>query len=640
MSHLRLRLIAAVATVVALVGIGSTTTAMASTSGVVISEFRTRGPVRRERRVRRDPQRRPATWTSPAGRLQGCASGTPGNARNRATVAARRRACARAALPLRQHRRAGRYSGTVAPDRTYGTGITDFAAGNFAGIQLVDGPTVVDGVGPPQSPCREGTGFTTPGRTATTRSSAFGGTQDTDNNLADFAGPKAGNPQNFGPPAPTPRRLSATRTRTRTRSTWRRTGTSRSRSASPSATSSSAFTISCDVSGRTRSTFSGGPTTYTLDPDADFAQADTCTVGVDEHGRGGHRRGRPAGQHGGRLHVLVLDDRAEPSHLRRSRARATSRRSRASSSRQSRASSPPSGRTASTSRTRTATATTRPPTAIFVFTSRRRTVVTVGEAVLVSGTRDRVPARRRGEHEPDDDRDHLARRSRLGRHRRGDRPIVDRRGRPRPADHGDRRRRDGRVSRRAAPSTRRPTGSTSTRAWRRCCVQVNNAVAVGPRERLRRDLRCSADAAPAPACARPATAASSIRPSRLQPRADHARRHVTVATPEVNVGDHFTSAAVGVLDYSFGNFKLHADVGAHRASTAASSREVTSGRRPTSSAIATFNVENLDPADGAGEVRRAGRADRRTTCSRPTSSRSRRSRTTTAPTNDASSTPR
>ncbi|WP_171110220.1 MULTISPECIES: hypothetical protein [Streptomyces] len=28
------------------------------------------------------------------------------------------------------------------------------------------------------------------------------------------------------------------------------------------------------------------------------------------------------------------------------------------------------------------------------------------------------------------------------------------------------------------------------------------------------------------------------------------------STPAVNTGDHFSAAAVGVLDYSFGNFKL------------------------------------------------------------------------------------
>src|SRR4029079_19565803 len=61
----------------------------------------------------------------------------------------------------------------------------------------------LDGVGSPTSPCREGTGFSTP--TANSANNSFeriGQTQDTDNNVADFAGPKAGNPDNFPGTAP------------------------------------------------------------------------------------------------------------------------------------------------------------------------------------------------------------------------------------------------------------------------------------------------------------------------------------------------------------------------------------------------------------------------------------------------------
>src|SRR5262249_9142321 len=88
-------------------------------------------------------------------------------------------------------------SGAVPGDATYGTGITDFAATNFAGIQLLDAAnTRQDGVGSPQSPCREGTGFNTPA--ANGANDAFARTQDTDNNLADFAGPQLTNPHNSG----------------------------------------------------------------------------------------------------------------------------------------------------------------------------------------------------------------------------------------------------------------------------------------------------------------------------------------------------------------------------------------------------------------------------------------------------------
>lgn len=67
-------------------------------------------------------------------------------------------------------------------------------------------------------------------------------------------------------------------------------------------------------------------------------------------------------------------------------------------------------------------------------------------------------------------------------------------------------------------------------------------------------------------------------------------------TPAANVGDTLSGSTVGVLDYSFGNFKLEVT----------STPSVTSGglaaevaAPPTSSqlAVATFNVENLAPSD-------------------------------------------
>jgi len=71
---------------------------------------------------------------------------------------------------------------------------------------------------------------------------------------------------------------------------------------------------------------------------------------------------------------------------------------------------------------------------------------------------------------------------------------------------------------------------------------------------------------------------------------------VLAATPTANVGDTLSGAATGVLDYSFGNFKL----------LVTSTPSVTSGgiaaettATPTTDELstATFNVENLDPSD-------------------------------------------
>jgi predicted extracellular nuclease len=72
---------------------------------------------------------------------------------------------------------------------------------------------------------------------------------------------------------------------------------------------------------------------------------------------------------------------------------------------------------------------------------------------------------------------------------------------------------------------------------------------------------------------------------------------VIMATPTVNTGDTLSGATVGVLDYNFGNFKLLVtSVGAPTSGGIA--REVTAAASPGQLAVATFNVENLDAAEG------------------------------------------
>jgi hypothetical protein len=91
------------------------------------------------------------------------------------------------------------YSDAVPGDQAYSTGFTDFAAGNHSGARLVNAKGgVIDGVGSPASLCREETDITTP--TANGDNSferKDGGRQDTNNNAADFVGPKTGSPQNL-----------------------------------------------------------------------------------------------------------------------------------------------------------------------------------------------------------------------------------------------------------------------------------------------------------------------------------------------------------------------------------------------------------------------------------------------------------
>ncbi|HEY5835542.1 lamin tail domain-containing protein [Streptomyces sp.] len=71
---------------------------------------------------------------------------------------------------------------------------------------------------------------------------------------------------------------------------------------------------------------------------------------------------------------------------------------------------------------------------------------------------------------------------------------------------------------------------------------------------------------------------------------------VLAPTPTVNVGDTLTGATLGVLDYSFGNFELF--VTATPAVTSGGIAQETTAT-PTAGQLstATFNVENLAPAD-------------------------------------------
>ncbi|WP_206442906.1 lamin tail domain-containing protein [Candidatus Protofrankia californiensis] len=64
----------------------------------------------------------------------------------------------------------------------------------------------------------------------------------------------------------------------------------------------------------------------------------------------------------------------------------------------------------------------------------------------------------------------------------------------------------------------------------------------------------------------------------------------------VNVGDHFSGPAVGILDYSFGNFKLLLTSAISRVAGGLAP-ESTGGPGPGQISVATFNVENLDPSD-------------------------------------------
>ena len=174
----------------------------ASPNGVVISEFRFRGTVGGNDEFVELFNTSASSVDISGYMLQGCnSSGTIGT---RATVSAG------TVLAPGQHylftnTAPGGYSGTVPGDANYSTGISDTGG---ARLLAADGATLDQAGSAGTNPCKEGAGLTTLPITNGDNNSferRDGGRQDTDDNAADFVGPKAGNPQNSGnTPEPPP----------------------------------------------------------------------------------------------------------------------------------------------------------------------------------------------------------------------------------------------------------------------------------------------------------------------------------------------------------------------------------------------------------------------------------------------------
>lgn len=200
--------LALVLALVLVLGAVATSSALASATGLVISEFRFRGPSGTSGASDEFVELRNTSTSSldiSGYKLRGCASGSPGNVSDRATVPQG------TVLQPGQHylfanNSTGGYSGGVTEDQAYSTGVSDLTSSSYSGVRVEDAAGVVtDGVGSPNSPCREGTGLTHPttvGDQSFERKPAGVNNQDTDDNAADFEGPKAGNPQNSGAAEP------------------------------------------------------------------------------------------------------------------------------------------------------------------------------------------------------------------------------------------------------------------------------------------------------------------------------------------------------------------------------------------------------------------------------------------------------
>lgn len=176
-------------------------TAQAAPLGVVISEFRTRGPGGASDEFVELHNTAGSAVDLSGWKLNGCQSGTPGTESTRVTIASGVTLAAGERYLLANS--ASAYSGGVAGDQTYATGISDFTSTAYAGLALRDAAGgLQDGVGAPLSPCREGSaGIVTSTTTPTDQLSRHrlgDESQDSGDNAADFGADAAATPTALG----------------------------------------------------------------------------------------------------------------------------------------------------------------------------------------------------------------------------------------------------------------------------------------------------------------------------------------------------------------------------------------------------------------------------------------------------------
>lgn len=171
--------------------------AQAAPLGVVISEFRTRGPGGASDEFVELHNTSSGSVDISGWKLNGCQSSTPGTESTRATIGNGVSLAAGARYLLANS--SSTYSGAVVGDQTYATGISDFLSTAYAGLALRDaGGGLQDGVGAPLSPCREGSaGIVTSATTPTDQLSRHrfaDEAQDSGDNAADFGADAAATP--------------------------------------------------------------------------------------------------------------------------------------------------------------------------------------------------------------------------------------------------------------------------------------------------------------------------------------------------------------------------------------------------------------------------------------------------------------
>ncbi|MCI0686106.1 MAG: lamin tail domain-containing protein [Sporichthyaceae bacterium] len=124
-------------------------------------------------------------------------------------------------------------------------------------------------------------------------------------------------------------------------------------------------------------------------------------------------------------------------------------------------------------------------------------------------------------------------------------------------------------------------------------LEVQNAVATGPRSDFGEIPILPANGAGAGV--RSNRGGIVLRSNDTNPERIHLD-DVLAATPAMDVGDTIPGSLFGVLDYSFGNFKLLV-TSAPTAQRNGLAREITSAGNHKELKVATFNVENLSPSN-------------------------------------------
>lgn len=129
-------------------------------------------------------------------------------------------------------------------------------------------------------------------------------------------------------------------------------------------------------------------------------------------------------------------------------------------------------------------------------------------------------------------------------------------------------------------------------------VQVNNAVAVGPTSNFG-EIPVVADNG-ANATTLTPRGGIIIQPGDFNPERIIIDDVLVSSEPQVNVGDKFSGAITGVIDYSFGNYKLLNTSSLPSVTSGGLTRETTTLTGTEDQlTVASFNVENLDPSDGS-----------------------------------------